>query len=420
MVTRYPPHGTARWLVYAVLVRLLITDIGRLWVGDGDVLTDAAVLFDGDRIGWVGSRVRAPAADEVTSCRGGLVTPGLVDAHAHPVYAGDRHAEIARRSAGAGYAEIATAGGGIAATVRDTRAAVDLRLAASVRDRLRSWLRTGTTTVECKTGYHLTGAGELAAVRLLAGLADESDQPDLARPYVTFLAAHAVPPEYAGRQSEYAALCGQWTRPAAEAGARGVDVFCDTGYFTVAEARAVLLAGRAAGLVPRVHADELARTGGAMLAAELGAASADHLLRVTQDDARALAGAGVVATLCPLTGLQLRRQPPARMLADAGVRLALGTDHNPGQCGSTSMSLVVAVAVAALGLTVAEALTAATAGSAAALRLTDRGVVRVGALADLVWWDADHEGAFAWAFGLSPLRVWRGGQPVERAASSLS
>ena len=390
-------------------MRLLLTDIGRLWLGTGDVLTDAAVLVDGDRIGWFGPRAQAPAAEQVTSCGGGLVTPGLVDAHAHPVYAGDRFAEIAQRSTGASYAEIAAAGGGIVATMAATRAADGSRLVTDVRERLRSWLRGGTTTVECKTGYHLTREGELGQVRLLAALADE---PDLARPYVTFLPAHAVPPEYAGRQPEYAAQCAQWTRTAAEAGAHGVDVFCDQGYFTVEQTRAVLQAGAAAGLSPRVHADELARTGGAQLAAELGAASADHLLRITDVDARALAAAGVVATLCPLTGLQLRQQPPARMLVEAGVTVALGTDHNPGQCGSTSMALVVAVAVATLGLTVTEALTAATAGSAAALRLTDRGVIRTGALADLVWWDADHEGAFAWAFGLRPLRVWRGGRPV--------
>lgn len=387
---------------------MLITDIGRLWVGDGAVLTDAAVLVDGTRIAWVGPRRQAPPAEVVTSCGGGLVTPGLVDAHAHPVYAGDRFDEITRRAAGAGYAEIAAAGGGIAATVRATRAASETDLTAAVRDRLRTWLVGGTTTVECKTGYHLTRDGELAQLRLLAELGGDDR---LARPYPTFLAAHAVPAEYTGRQAEYAALCGQWTRPAAEAGAHGVDVFCDEGYFTVAQARDVLRAGAGAGLVPRVHADELARTGGALLAAELGAASADHLLRVTDADAVALAGAGVVATLCPLTGLQMRHQPPARLLADAGVRLALGTDHNPGQCGSTSMALVVAVAVAGLGLTVAEALTAATSGSAAALRLTDRGMLRPGALADLVWWDADHEGAFAWAFGLRPVQVWRGGAP---------
>lgn len=392
----------------------LLTDIGRLWCGTGEVLDDAAVLVRDGRIAWYGPRRDAPpGAGEAVSCEGALLTPGLVDAHAHPVYAGHRFDEITRRAEGAGYAEIAAAGGGIAATVRATRAADGQDLAAAVRGRLRSWLRGGTTTVECKTGYHLTAAGELAQVRLLAGLRDEAARAGLARPYVTFLPAHAVPPEYAGRQDEYARECAGWTRAAAEAGADGVDAFCDEGYFSVGQTRQVLRAGAAAGLVPRLHADELARTGGARLAAELGAASADHLLRVTEADARALADAGVAATLCPLTGLQLRAQAPARTLLEAGVTVALGTDHNPGQCGSTSMALVVAVAVAALGMTVAEALTAATAGSAAALRLADRGVVRRGALADLVLWDADHEGAFAWAFGLAPRRVWLAGEPVD-------
>lgn len=387
---------------------MLFTDVGRLWTGTR-ALTGAAVQVRDGRVAWVGPAADAPPDEDTVNCGGALLTPGLVDAHTHPVYAGNRFAEIDLRAAGAGYAEIAARGGGITATVRATRAAEPEALRAALEARLARWLAGGTTTVECKTGYDLTRDGELAQVATLAAL---RDVPGLARPYVTFLPAHAVPPEYAGDQDGYAARCAEWMIAAAGAGAQGVDVFCDEGYFTVAQSRAILRAGAAAGLVPRVHADELARTGGALLAAELGAASADHLLKVTEQDARALAGAGVVATLCPLTGLQLRQAPPARLLLSAGVTVALGTDHNPGQCGSTSMSLAVAVAVATLGMTVAEALTAATAGSAAALRLADRGVLAPGARADLVLWDADHEGAFAWAFGLRPRRVWLAGTEV--------
>jgi imidazolonepropionase len=162
-------------------------------------------------------------------------------------------------------------------------------------------------------------------------------------------------------------------------------------------------------LVPRIHADELARTGGSQLAAELGCASADHLLRIKEADARALAASGVVATLAPVTALAMGRTPPVRTLVDAGATIALGSDHNPGTCGTTSMSLIVALAIAELGLSVDAALVAATAGGAASLRLVDRGRIAAGLRADLVAWDADHEGAFAWSYGLGPLGVWKAG-----------
>jgi imidazolonepropionase len=167
------------------------------------------------------------------------------------------------------------------------------------------------------------------------------------------------------------------------------------------------MAATAAGMLPRIHADELAHTGGAQLAAELGCSSADHLLLVRESDARALAAAGVVATLAPVTALAMGRTPPVRTLLEAGVTIALGSDHNPGTCGTTSMSLVVALGVAELGLSVGEALEAATAGGARSLQLADRGRVEGGLRADLVAWDADHEGAFAWSYGLRPLRIWK-------------
>lgn len=391
----------------------VITGIGRLFTaGPQGTLDDAAVAVDGDRITWVGPAAHAPGDPDVVDLGGCLLTPGLVDAHTHPVYARPRAAEVARRSAGTSYAQVAAEGGGIRATVRATRAAHVGDLEAATARRLSSWLREGTTTVEAKTGYHLNRQGEVAAVRLLRRVAGRPGMPRLA---ITFLAAHAVPPEWERERFHYAAEAAGWAGEAVAAGARFVDVFCDEGAFTTDESRRVLADGMAAGLVPRVHADELARTGGSLLAAELGAASADHLLRATEEDAAALAAAGVTAVLCPGTALSLGASPPARTLADAGVALALGSDHNPGTSGITSMSLVVALAVALFGLSVDEALTAATAGGARSLRASDRGVVEPGRLADLVAWDADHEGAFAWAFGLRPSRVWLGGQEVEPA-----
>ena len=406
--------------------RWLLTGIGRLFTATPrGVLEDAAVLVDGERIAWLGGAGERPPAGLLpgggpvveVDAGGGLVTPGLVDAHTHPVYAGDRFAEIARRSSGASYADIAAMGGGIVATVTATRAAPVDRLRRTVRDRLSAWLRGGATTVEVKTGYALDRDGELAHVRMLAELAAD---PGLPRLGVTFLGAHAVPPGYRGDRAGYAAEVASWCADAAAAGAEFVDVFCDEGYFTVAETRRICAAGSAAGLVPRLHADELARTGGAALAAEVGAASADHLLRITPEDAAALAAAGVVAVLAPGTALSMGTPPPARQMLSAGVTLALGTDHNPGTCGMTDMSLVVGLATTALGLSVTEALTAATAGGAAALRRADLGAVEPGRLADLVLWDAPHEGAFAWAYGVPVRRVWRGGVPVAGPDGAVS
>lgn len=389
----------------------LLNHIGRLYTGTGSVVENAGLVIEGQRIAWTGPAATGPPEDirvrieTEEGCGGALVTAGLIDAHTHPVYAGDRMAEIAQRSASASYADVAAMGGGIGATVAATRRASSRELRELVAGRLRTWLLGGTTTLEAKTGYHLELEGELDALQILTGLGRD---PELPRIEPTFLGAHAVPPGETpdGFIDEVAA----WCAPAAEAGARWCDVFCDEGYFSVSQSRRVLVAGKRAGLVPRVHADELARSGGSMLAAEVGAQSADHLLFAEEDDARALAEAGVVATLSPGTALAMGKIPPARTLVDAGVTLALGTDHNPGTCGATSMSLVVALAVAAFGLSVDEALTAATAGGARSLGLEDRGTVETGKLADLVLWDAEHEGAFAWSYGLRPLRVWLGGR----------
>jgi len=263
--------------------------------------------------------------------------------------------------------------------------------------------------VEAKTGYLLQREGEVENVRLLARLAN---RPDLPRIEVTFLAAHALPPDRWARLGAYAKQVEEWCDDAYMAGARFCDVFCDRGYFSIAQSRSILKAAIKAKLAPRLHADELARTGGARLAAELHAVSADHLLRANHGDAVALARAGVVATLAPGTALSIGKLPPVKSLIDAGAVIALGTDHNPGTSGLTSMSAVVALAVAVFKMSVERALIAATMGGSYSLSRSDRGVVAPRKLADLVLWDADHEGAFAWAYGLKPRIVWLRGSQV--------
>ena len=397
----------------------LLTNIGRLWTGS-EILSNAAILTHDERITWVGQAAELPESipgviddivdvDHVENLGGGLVTPGLIDAHTHPVYAGNRWAELAMRSGGSSATEIAAAGGGMASTVTVTRGTDPWTLCNGVRERLRDWLLSGTTTIEAKTGYHLTRDGELADVRLLRSLESEVAVP---RIHVTFLAAHSVPPEYFGRRNDYVDAVGSWCADASAAGADSVDVYCEEGRFTEHEARWILGAGRAAGLLPRLHACGQSRTGAARLAAELGCASADLLHEAGDDDVAALAQAGVAAVVCPGTALRTGRRPPVRALLDKGVAVALGSDHTPGGNGITSMPLVIALAIADFGMSVAEALRAATIGGAHALRAPDRGALVRSRYADMVLWDADHEGAFAWSYGLKPLRVWRGAEPV--------
>jgi imidazolonepropionase len=317
--------------------------------------------------------------------------------------------EVAMRTAGASYEQVAKAGGGIRATVRATREEPISELEQTTARRLWAWLEGGTTTVEAKTGYHLNREGELETTRMLARLGERKDLP---RIEATFLAAHALPPDRWARHGAYASEVATWCADAYLAGARFCDVFCDRGYFTVSQSRKILKAGIEAKLIPRIHADELARTGGARLAAELHAVSADHLLRANRGDAVALARAGVVATLAPGTAISIGKLPPVKELTDAGAVIALGTDHNPGTSGITSMSLVIALAVGVFKLSAEGALIAATVGGAHSLSRSDRGVVAASKLADLVLWEAEHEGAFAWAFGLKPRVVWRGGTQV--------
>src|SRR5246127_5648726 len=364
-----------------VTVRLL-TNIGRLWTGS-EIVSNAAVVTSDDRIAWVGPAAELPQripgviddivdVDHVENLGGGLVTPGLIDAHTHPVYAGNRWAELAMRSNGSSTAEIDRAGGGVSSTVTVTRGTDPWTLCNGVRERMGRWLRSGTTTIEAKTGYHLTRDGELADVRMLRGLEGE---PGMPRVHITFLAAHAVPPEYFGRRPDYIDAVSSWCADASAVGADSVDVYCEKAGFSEDEARWLLSAGRRSGLLPRIHACGQSRTGAARVAAEMGCASAALLHNATEEDVAALSRAGVAAVLCPATAMQMGARPPARTLLHKGVPVALGSDHTPGNVGITSMPLVIALAVNYLGMSVTEALRAATLGGAIALRAPDRGMM---------------------------------------------
>ena len=367
------------------------------------------MLVDGGTIAWVGRERDAPPCEQRVDLGGRLVSPGLIDAHAHPLYAEPRLAEAAAVSRGTPYADLVAAGDGMAATVRLTRAADRGTLTEVVAGRLRAWLDAGTTTVEAKTGYFFDRDLELQGLDLLAELTARPDLPDLG---ITFFAAHG-PAVGADRVTdEYAAYVATWCKEAAGRGAHAVDAFCDDRLFGVDHARTVLLAARAAGLRTKVHADQFHNIGGARLAAEVGAVSADELNSVDEAGARALAAAGVTAVLCPVTALSIGIPVPVPLLRAAGVTLALGTDHNPGRCGLTDMTVVIGLAIASMGLSVDEALVAATQGGARSLGRDDVGVVAVGQRADLVAWDADHEGVFAWGWGVRPHAVWMDGNRI--------
>ena len=384
---------------------VLIADIGLLVTNDplagpgllGEV-PGAALVLEGARVAWVGPGVRAPAADVRVSAGGGAVLPGFVDSHAHLVFAGDRAGEFEARMAGRPYAA-----GGIATTVAATRAAPDEVLAANAARLLAEMRAGGTTTVEIKSGYGLTVADEARTLALARELTPET----------TFLGAHVVPAEYAGRREAYVDLVRGPMLAACAPYARWVDVFCDRGAFDADEARAVCLAGMAAGLTPRLHANQLAAGPGVRLAVELGAASADHCTHLTDADVAALAGSGTVATLLPGAEFSTRSPyPDARRLLDAGVTVALATDCNPGSSYTTSMPLCIALAVREMGMTPAEAVRAATAGGARALRRDDIGVLRPGARADLAVLGAPSYVHLAYRPGVPLVAgVWKDGRP---------
>ncbi|MEV7230270.1 imidazolonepropionase [Polymorphospora sp. NPDC051019] len=361
-------------------MNLLVDDIGELVTNDParegllGIVHDAAVLVEDGRIAWIGRAADAPAADRRIDADGAAVLPGFVDSHAHLVFAGDRAAEFAARMTGERYT-----GGGIRTTVSATRAASDDELRGTVHRLRREALRQGTTTIEIKSGYGLSVRHEARSLRIAREVTDET----------TFLGAHVVPAEYADRPDDYVGLvCGPMLR-AALPYARWIDVFCERGAFDADHTRAILTVGQAAGLGVRVHANQLGPGPGVQLAVELGAASADHCTHLSDADVDALAGSETVATLLPGAEFSTRSPyPDARRLLDAGVTVALATDCNPGSSYTSSMPFCVALAVREMGMSPAEAVWAATAGGARALRRTDVGVLRPGARADLTVLDA--------------------------------
>jgi imidazolonepropionase len=385
---------------------VLVDGIGQLVTNDPawdgtplGILRDAALVIEAGRVAWVGSATRAPAADAAAHLGGRAVIPGFVDSHTHPVFAGDRAGEFEARAAGRPYDA-----GGIAATVAATRAASDETLAAGAKRLVAEMMRQGTTTVEIKSGYGLTVRDEARAVRIAAALTEE----------VTFLGAHVVPPEFAADPAAYVDLVTGPMLRACAGYARWVDAFCEVGAFDADQALAVLAAGRAAGLGLRLHAAQLGPSAAIQGAIALGVASIDHCTFLGVDDVAALADSGTVATLLPGAEFSTRQPyPDARRLLDAGVRVALASDCNPGSSYTTSLPFCLAVAVREMGLTPAEALWAATAGGAAALRRTDVGRLVAGAVADLAVLDAPSYVHLAYRPGVPLVRqVYKRGELV--------
>jgi imidazolonepropionase len=366
---------------------LLLTGIGHLTTNTGAPLRGAALAMTEGRVIFAGPQSDAPdqGSGQRVDCEGRAVIPGFVDAHTHLVFSGDRSDEFALRMAGTPYAEIAAGGGGILATVSSTRAASEDELFAAASARVWRMIRGGTTAVEIKSGYGLNLETELRLIRVARRLGDEL--PITVR--TTFLGAHSVPAEFSAHRDGYVQTVIDDMLPAVAPLADYCDVFVEDGVFDTDEARRILKAGKAHGLPARVHAEQLSHSGGASLAAELGAASADHLDHITEDDALAMAAAGVSAVLVPGASYSLRSpQAPGSMLWDVGCNVALATDCNPGTSYLESMGLVISLAVVQMGLTVEQAVWSATRGGALSLGLEDHGTLIAGSAGDVVILDA--------------------------------
>ena len=377
------------------------TNIGELCTadataGDGQlgIVRDAAVVAVDGRIAWVGPASQFPDVDVAHDMAGAAMLPGFVDAHMHPVFAGDRAAEFDARMTGTPYSA-----GGIRTTVAATRAATDAQLAANAARLAAEALRQGTTTLEAKSGYGLTVHDEARSLVAARTVTDET----------TFLGAHVVPTEFADRPDDYVDLvCGEMLDACAPH-ARWADVFIERGAFDADQARRILEAAQAKGLGLRVHANQLTQGDGVRLAVELGAASVDHCTHLGDDDIETLAGSGTVATLVPGAEFSTRSTyAPARRLWDAGVTVAIASDCNPGSSYTTSMPLMIALAVREMGLSPAEAVWAATAGGAASLRRDDIGVIALGRRADLIALHAPTHVHLAYRPGVPLVSgVWR-------------
>ena len=389
-------------------------------MSDAAVRRDVAIAVDAGSIAAVGAlgdiERDYPDAERV-DCGGRILTPGLVDSHTHAVFGRPRHDEQELRAAGAGYMEIAQKGGGIHSSVRDLRARSEDDLLALARARLVRLARYGATTVEVKSGYGLTVEDELKSLRVVARLQAETSL----RLVPTWLGGHEIPREFRGRaegRHEYVEqlVHEQLPRVVAERLATFADVFCEPGVFTLAETRTILDAARAGGLLLKLHADELEPAGGAELAADLGATSADHLAAISQAGVSALAASDTVATLLPGTMLFLgrTRQAPARELIDAGAVVALATDFNPGTSPTPNLPLMMTLGVSQLHMSVAEALLATTVNGAAALGLAgSTGQIAPGFSADLAMWDCEDVREIPYWYGDARCAAtWCRGEPV--------
>lgn len=352
----------------------LITNDQGLGLGLLGELQNASVVVEDGLIAWVGDSKATPNTDEIIDVQGGTLLPGFVDSHAHLIFAGDRASEFSARMAGQAYAA-----GGIRTTVAATRAATDAELEANFLRLAAEMRASGITTFETKSGYGLTVDDEARALRMASKFTSET----------TYLGAHVVPAEFEGRTDDYVSLVtGEMLTRVADS-TKWIDVFCDRGAFTVEQAREILTAGKAAGLQPRIHANQLQQGGGIQLAVEMDCASADHCTHFDRQDIEALAGSNTVATLLPGAEFSTRAEyPDARKLWDAGVTVALATDCNPGSSYTTSMPFCIAVAVRDMHFTVEQAIWSATMGGAKALRRSDIGAIKVGMNADFVQLDA--------------------------------
>ena len=399
----------------------VLRDIGELW-SHGSATSDAALAWRDGRVVWAGTESELPAELASTRSRsacGALVVPGLVDCHTHLCFGGWREDEFAEKLAGVPYLEIARRGGGIARTMRQTREASTEELVAKAERDLAAMLALGVTTVEAKSGYGLSFEHELRQLEVYSALTADEGQPTRIVP--TLLAAHVVPPEHRDDRGGYLDLIVERLIPevAARGLARFCDVFVEETAFSIEEARRVLEAGRRHGLDAKLHADQITDGGGALLAAELGAASADHLERVSEEGIARMAEAGVVAVTLPLATAYLGQQPPpARAMIDAGVTVAVATDYNPGSAPSYDLQLAIWLACVRQRMTPSEALLGATLHAARALRLdSEIGSLEPGRAADFVLVDApsvEH-----WLYHFRPetvLETWIAGQPVYRRA----
>ncbi len=400
----------------ATLARGPVPRVGRAMEELGRISNGALAAANG-RIVWIGPEASLEASVRLRSHGrsvrglGGVLVPGLVDAHTHALFAGDRAFELPLKAAGTSYAEIARRGGGLYATVRATRTATDEELLRATEGRLLRMAAGGSTAIEVKSGYALEHAGELRLLRLIRRLSHRTGL----RIVPTYLGAHAVPPEFARRPDDYVDQIVRRTLPEiARFGlARFCDVFCEPGFFSPRQSERILRAAIALGLDAKVHAEEFVLSGGARLAARLRVRSADHLLAAGASDRRRLAAAGVTAVLLPLTafGLSPRRGVPGREMIDSGVPVALGTDCSPNSWVE-AMPLVLAHAVHGGRLSPHEALTAATVNAAHAIGLADAGTLAVGRSADFAIFPVPSVDHLGYRFDAIPGVVYRQGKPV--------